>query len=131
MAKIAATFEQQQADAVVQELARLNIDDLDWTVHNWSDNRGTGVAPVLGLPAGGLTGSGAAGAGGGPAMVPALFGGNDDLDDDLLGGDDEDDYLRQARDRGATVIVVHAPEEAEDQIRTLFSRHSGGNINVS
>ena len=59
MPKVAASFDDQQhADAVVSELGRLNIDGLDWRVHQPGDGD-TGTVPVVGIPANtGGTGNG-------------------------------------------------------------------------
>lgn len=127
MAKVAATFDDQQhADAVVSELGKLNIDGLDWRVHQPGDGgRGT----VVGVPAS-TAGNGARAADGGPAIIPPFFArGDSDLDD--AGGDDEEDYLRQARARGATVIVVEVPSGSEDAVQDIFSRHRAANMTVS
>lgn len=128
MPKVAASFDDQQhADAVVNELGRMNIDGLDWRVHQPGD-AATGTVPVVGVPAN-TGGTGMGTAGGSAAVAAPLFGaGAGDLD----GGDgDEDDYLRQARDRGAVVIVVDAPAGAEDTVQDVFSRHSAANMTVS
>jgi hypothetical protein len=127
MPKVAASFDDQQhADAVVSELGRLNIDGLDWRVHQPGDGN-TGTVPVVGIPANtGGTGNGTAGSG--SAVVAPFFAGGDDLD---AGDGDEDDYLRQARNRGAVVIVVDAPSGAEDTIQDIFSRHSAANMTIS
>lgn len=126
MPKIAASFnDQQHADAVVSELGRLNVDGLDWRVHQPGDGA-TGSVPVIGVPAN--TGGTGVGTAGGSAAVVAPFFGAGDLD----GGDgDEDDYLRQARDRGAVVIVVDAPAGTEDKVQDVFNRHSAANMTVS
>ena len=51
MPKVAASFDDQQhADAVVNELGRMNIDGLDWRVHQPGD-AATGTVPVVGVPA--------------------------------------------------------------------------------
>ncbi len=129
MPKVSASIDDQQhAEAVVSELGRMNIDGLDWRVHQPGDGS-AGVAPVVGIPA--STGGGGTGAaGGGPAVVAPFFAaGADNLD--AGSDDDEDDYLRQARNRGATVIVVDAPSGMEDAIQDLFTRHSASNMTVS
>jgi hypothetical protein len=128
MPKVSASFDDQQhADAVVSELGRMNIDGLDWRVHQPGD-RSTGAVPVVGVPAN-TGGSGVGAAGGGTAGVAPFFGaGADDLD---AGSDDEDDYLRQARNRGATVIVVDAPSGTEDAIEDLLNRHNASNVTVT
>jgi len=129
MPKVSASFDDQQhADAVVSELGRMNVDGLDWRVHQPGDGS-TGAVPVVGVPA--STGGGGVGAaGGGSAVIAPFFGaGADDL---AAGSDDDgDDYLRQARDRGATVIVVDAPSGMEDAIEDLFNRHNASNMTVS
>jgi hypothetical protein len=129
MPKVSASFDdQQQADAVASELGRMNIDGLDWRVHQPGDGS-VGAVPVAGFPAG-AGGTGTGGAGGGPAIVAPFFAaGGDSLDE--TSSEDEDDYLRQARDRGATVIVVEAPSGTEDAIQDLFNRHKASNIAVS
>jgi hypothetical protein len=119
MAKIAASFEQEHADAVVAELARMNVDGLEWRVDDAGDGS-RGVVPVAVAPtntAGTSTGSGA------PAVAAPFFAGDDDVVTD-----DEDSYLRQARQRGATVITVDVPSEAEATVRRLFERHSASNV---
>ncbi len=128
MPKVAASFDDQQhADAVVSELGRLNIDGLDWRVHQPGDSA-TGAVPVVGIPANtGGTGMGTAG-GGSAVAAPFFAAGANDLD---AGDGDGDDYLRQARSRGAIVIVVDAPSEAEDAVQDIFSRHSAANMTVS
>jgi hypothetical protein len=128
MAKIAATFEQQHADAVVSELGRMNVDGLDWRVHGQGDGSDTGAVPFAGLPAG-MAGNGVRTADGGPAVVPPFFAtGSNDLNDGV--GDSEEDFLSQARDRGATVIVVEAPDDMQETIRQLFDRHGASNLTV-
>lgn len=126
MAKIAATFEQDHADAVVAELARMNVDGLKWRVDEPGDGA-RGIAPVAVAPAntaGTSTGSGA------PAVAAPFFAGDaDGLGSDFGGvSDDEDGFLRQARQRGATVITVDAPGEVEATVRRLFERHSASNL---
>jgi hypothetical protein len=119
MAKIAASFEQEHADAVVAELARMNVDGLTWRVDEAGDGS-RGVVPVAVAPAnsaGTSTGSGA------PAVAAPFFA----ADDDVV-TDDEGSYLRQARQRGATVITVNVPSEAEASVRQLFERHSASNL---
>lgn len=123
MAKIAATFEQEHADAVVAELGRMNVDGLKWRVDEAGDGE-RGVVPVPIAPLG--AGNGVRGADGGPALAAPIFAaGRDGID---AGGDDEDEYLRQARQRGATVITVDAPSQAEAAVRQLFERHSASNL---
>ncbi len=128
MPKVAASFDDQQhADAVVSELGRLNSDGLDWRVHQPGDGA-TGAVPVIGIPANtGGTGMGTAG-GGAAVAAPFFAAGSDDLG---AGDGDGDDYLRQARRRGAVVIVVDAPSGMEDTVRDIFSRHSAANMTVS
>lgn len=128
MPKVAASFDDQQhADAVVSELGRLNIDGLDWRVHQPGDGT-TGAVPVVGVPAN-TGGTGMGTAGGGAAVVAPIFAtGAGDLD---TGDGDEGDYLRQARNRGAVVIVVDAPSGTEDAVRDIFSRHGAANMTVS
>ena len=128
MPKVAASFgDQQHADAVVSELGRLNIDGLDWRVHQ-PDDGATDTATVAAVPAN-TGGTGVGSAGGSSAIAAPFFGaGSGHLDS---GGGDEDDYLRQARDRGAVVIVVDAPSGTEDTIQDIFSRHSAANMTVS
>jgi hypothetical protein len=129
MAKVSATFDQQHADAVVSELGRMNVDGLDWRVHGQGDGSGTGAVPFAGLPAG-MAGNGVRAADGGPAVVPPFFAtGSNDLNDGV--GDREEDFLSQARDRGATVIVVEAPDGMEETIRRLFEGHGASNLSVS
>jgi hypothetical protein len=128
MPKVAASFDDQQhAAAVVSELGRLNIDGLDWRVYQPSDGT-TGTVPVVGIPANtGGTGLGTAG-GGSVVAAPLFAAGAGYLD---TGDGDADDYLRQARSRGAIVIVVDAPSGAEDAVQDVFSRHSAANTTVS
>jgi hypothetical protein len=128
MPKVAASFnDQQHADAVVSELGRLNIDGLDWRVQQPGDGA-TGTVPVVGIPANtGGTGMGTAG-GSSAIAAPFFAAGADDLG---AGEGDEDDYLRQARSRGAIVIVVDAPSGAEDTVQEIFSRHDAANMTVS
>lgn len=128
MPKISASFDDQQhADAVVSELGRMNIDGLDWNVHQPGD-RSAGAIPVIGVPAN-TGGSGGGAAGGGPAgVVPFFAVGAGDL---AGGSDDGDDYLRQAGNRGATVIVVDAPSGTQDAIEALFKAHDASHITVS
>ena len=128
MPKVAASFDDQQhADAVVSELGRLNIDGLDWRVHQPGDGA-TGTVAVVGVPANtGGTGLGSAG-GGSAIAAPFVAAGADDWG---AGDDDGDDYLRQARGRGAIVIAVDAPSGTEDTIRDIFSRHGASNMTVS
>jgi hypothetical protein len=47
------------------------------------------------------------------------------------GGGDEEDYLSQARARGATVIVADVPSGSEDVVQDIFQRHSASNLTVS
>jgi hypothetical protein len=120
MAKIAASFEQEHADAVVAELAQMNVDGLKWRVDEAGD-RAMGVVPIAVAPAntaGTSTGSGA------PAVAAPFFA----SDADGLNDSDEEAYLRQARQRGATVITVDVPSEAEASVRQLFERHSASNV---
>jgi hypothetical protein len=123
MAKIAASFEQEDADAVVAELARMNVDGLKWRVDDAGDEA-RGVIPVAVAPAhtaGTGTGSGA------PAVAAPFFAGDaDGLDD--VGTGDEEAYLRQARRRGATVITVDVPSEFEATVRRIFESHSASNV---
>ena len=128
MPKVAASFDDQQhADAVVSELGRMNIDGLDWRVHQPGDGA-TGSVPVVAVPAN-TGGTGAGSAGGGSAIAAPFFAaGADDLG---AGDDDGDDYLRQARSRGAIVIVVDAPSGTEDTVQDIFNRHSAANMTVS
>jgi hypothetical protein len=127
MAKVSASFDdQQQADAVVSELGHMNIDGLDWRVHQ-PGNDSAGAAPIVGLPAG-MAGNGVRAADGGPAVVPPFFATGADRRDGT--GDDAGDYLRQARARGATVIEVDAPSGMEDAVQDLFSRHGAANMTV-
>jgi hypothetical protein len=127
MAKVSASFDDQQhADAVVSELGHLNIEGLDWRVHQPGGD-GAGIVPVAGLP-GGIGGNGVRGADGGGAIVPPFFAtGADRLDGT---GDDAGDYLSQARARGATVIEVDVPSGMEDAVQDLFSRHGAANMTV-
>jgi hypothetical protein len=129
MAKVSASFDDQQhADAVVSELGRMNIDGLDWRVHQPGDGS-TGVAPIAGIPAS-MAGNGVRAADGGPGVVPPFFAtGAGGLDDGV--GDAEEDYLSQARTRGATVIVVDVPSGMEDAVQDLFSRYSASNMTLS
>jgi hypothetical protein len=123
MAKIAATFEQEDADAVVAELGRMNVDGLKWRVDEAGDG-GRGVVPVAVAPAntaGSGSGSGA------PAVAAPFFAAGDEGLDDAV-SNDEEAYLRQARQRGATVITVDVPSEAEASVRRLFERHSASNL---
>lgn len=128
MPKVAASFDDQQhADAVVSELGRLNIDGLDWRVHQPGDGA-TGAVPVVGIPAN-TSGTGIGTAGGGSAVAAPFFAaGGDDLG---AGDGDADDYLRQARSRGAVVIVVDVPSGSEDTVQDIFNRHSAANMTVS
>jgi hypothetical protein len=128
MPKIAATFDdQQQADAVVSALGKLELDGLDWRVDQAGDgSRGGGT--VLGVPAS-MAGNGVRAADSGPAVLPPFFGrGADGVD---AGGGDEEDYLSQARTRGATVIVVTVPAGSEDIVQDILQRHSASNLTVS
>lgn len=129
MPRVMASFnDQQHADAVVSELGRLNVDGLDWRVHQPGDYA-VGTVAVAGLPTG-TAGAGSSGAHGGPAIVAPFFAtGADDMDNSGTG--DEENYLSQARARGATVIVVDAPSGMEDAIYDLFSRHDASNLTVS
>ncbi len=128
MPKVAASFDDQQhADAVVSELGRLNIDGLDWRVHQPGDGA-TGTVAVVGVPVN-TSGTGLGSTGGGSAIAAPFFAtGADDLG---AGDDDGDDYLRQARSRGAVVIVVDAPSGSEDTVQDIFNRHSAANMTVS
>ena len=124
MARIAATFDQEQADAVVAELGRMNVDGLRWRVHDPA-NRGDGPGvPVVPVPAS-TAGNGARAGDGGPALAAPFFaaGAFDDAT-----ANDEEAFLRQARDRGATVITVEAPSEVEEIVREIFERHSASNV---
>jgi hypothetical protein len=126
MAKIAGTFDQEHADAVVAELGRMNVDGLDWRVEGpgAAGSEGRGVVPFAGVP--GNTAGGARAADGGPAVAPPLFAAGSE---GLTGDEgDAEDYLRQARNRGATLITVEAPSEAEAMVRGLFERHSASNV---
>ena len=131
MAKIAASFEQEQADAVVAELSRMQVDGLDWRVDDSSDggNAGAGMGgdvPLAAIPAS-SAGNGVRAADGGPALAaPLLAAGADDLGD--AGSDSGEGYLKQARRRGATVITVDAPREAEAAVTALFERHGASNV---
>ena len=121
MARIAATFEQDHADAVVAELGRIKVDGLKWRVDEPGDGA-RGVVPVAVAPAntaGTSTGSGA------PAVAAPFFA--DDVDGIGSSGDDHE-FLRQARQRGATVITVHTPSETEAIVRDIFERHSASNL---
>ena len=123
MAKIAASFEQEHADAVVTELARMNVDGLKWRVDDAGDSA-RGVVPVAVAPA---NSAGSGSGSGAPAVAAPFFAADGEgLDDDAT--NDEESYLRQARQRGATVITVHVPSEAEASVRQLFERHSASNV---
>ena len=124
MAKIAASFEQDHADAVVAELGRMNVEGLDWRVDEPGDGA-RGVVPIAVAPsntAGTSTGSGA------PAVAAPFLA--NDVDGMGAGNNGEGEFLRQARQRGATVITVDAPGEAEAAVRQLFERHSASNLIV-
>jgi hypothetical protein len=129
MPKVLASFnDQQHVDAVVSEMGRMNVDGLDWRVHQPGESS-VGAAPVAGFPAG-TAGTGTSGAQGGPAIVAPFFAtGADSLDD--AGTGDEETFLSQALARGATVIVVDAPSGVEEDIQDLFHRHDGSNVTVS
>jgi hypothetical protein len=102
----------------------MNVDGLTWRVDEAGDRTG-GVAPIAVAPVGAV-GNGVRAADGGPALgAPILAAGDNDLN---AGNDDEDEYLRQARQRGATVITVDAPSNAEAAVRQLFERHSASNL---
>ena len=124
MARIAATFDQEQADAVVAELGRMNVDGLRWRVSDPANSGDGGVIPVVPVPAS-TAGNGLRAGDGGPALAaPFLAAGA--FDDATA--NDEEAFLRQARDRGATVITVEAPSEVEEIVREIFERHSASNV---
>jgi len=125
MARIAATFDQEQADAVVAELGRMNVDGLKWRVDDPGSSGGERVVPVVPVVPANTTGSGSSAGSGGPALAAPFFaaGAFDDAT-----ANDEETFLREARDRGATVITVEAPSEVEEIVREIFERHSASNV---
>lgn len=130
MPKIAATFDDQQhADAVVSELGRMNVDGLDWRVYQPGDGSAS-ATPIVGIPAS-VSGNGVRSGDGGPAVIPPFIAGTDGANGDLADDNDEDGYLRQARARGATVVVADVPTGAEEAVRDLFGRHRASNMTVS
>jgi hypothetical protein len=124
MAKVTATFTQEQADAVVAELGRMNVDGLKWRVDDPRNTGGGRGVPVVPVPAN-TTGSGASAGSGGPALAAPFFaaGAFDDAT-----ANDEETFLREAHDRGATLITVEAPDEVEEIVREIFERHSASNV---
>lgn len=125
MARIAATFDQEHADAVVAELSRMNVDGLDWRVEGPAAARDEGGVPVV-VPAG-AAGNGVRAADGGPALAAPFFAAG--AFDDATDGSEEQ-FLRGARDRGATLITVDAPSEVEEIVRDIFERHSASNVST-
>ena len=124
MARIAATFDQEHADAVVAELGRMKVDGLDWRVQGPAAGSDQGAVPVVPIPAS-MAGNGLRAADGGPALAAPFFAAGAFND---ATGDDEEAWLRQARDRGATLITVDAPSEIEEIVREIFERHSASNL---
>jgi hypothetical protein len=123
MAKFAASFEQEQADAVVSELGRMRVDGLKWSVDDAGDQAGVDV-PVAVVPVG-AAGNGAAAANGGPAVAAPFLAAGENA---TSANSDEAAYLRQARRGGATIITVDAPAEVEAIVREIFERHSASNV---
>ncbi len=130
MTKLIATFEEIQADGALDELSQMNLDGVDWRVYRPGDNERAG-APAIPVVAD-TTGTGTQGSAGGPAIGPAILGlaGNDlaGPGDNAALDDDVADYIERARARGAVVVAVRAPAEAESAVRQIFARHDAANI---
>jgi len=128
MAKIAASFEQEQADAVVAELSRMNIDGLEWRVDDPSDGgAGSWEDATLAAAPASMAGNGVRAADGAPALAAPILAAGADESGDLF-ADSGEDYLHQARRRGATVITVDLPSDAEAAVTALFERYNASHI---
>jgi hypothetical protein len=114
---IAMLPDEGAAETITKKLSDLNIDTLDWNIVD--DTNRTRLLPAFAWP------SGSSGTAGAVAPVGGAFvaGGAEDnvLDND---GVDEGnaDFFGQAIENGGTAIIVEAPDEYDDQVRSALQR---------
>lgn len=127
MSKIAAILPNEEvAEQVTDRLAQLNIDDLSWELLQEGDDTER-ILPAFVWPAGT---TGQAGGVGAPLGLAARTNYPEDniLEDE--GADDEvAEYYAQSIAHGATAIVVDAPHNQRDRIRSTLE--SAGATNIS
>ena len=109
--------DENAADTITKKLSDLKIDDLDWSI---VDNTNHGrLLPAFAWP------SGSASNGGGVGIAPlggALVTEESEenvLEDDGI-GENNADYYGQAIEHGGTAIIVEAPDEYDEQIRSAL-----------
>jgi hypothetical protein len=122
MAKVMAILpDEEVAETVTSQLSKLNIDDLDWHLVRPGDDDER-LFPVLGWPLGG--GSGATNTAGGGLLGAAVL--TDYPDDEEMreegADDDEAEFYGQSIEHGGIAIVIDAPADSVNQVRTILEK---------
>lgn len=128
MANIAAILSgAETADRVIQQLADLNIDGLDWRVFRPEVDH---ERLMPGWPVSGVGASGSAT--GQPIGAPIVA---DLPEENVLEDkgipDDEADYYAQSLARGATVLVIETPGDDAATIRQLLEEAGASRISAA
>jgi hypothetical protein len=120
MGKIVAVFQTQaEADAAMQDITGLGIDEIETAVYEGRPQdhpTGADTIPTTGFAGipGPIRPTGAA-----PRFFPFK-------DIDLGGGDDgNQEFFERMYSNGATLVVIDAPEEYQGEITRLLSQHGG------
>jgi len=116
MSKIAALLPDEEiAENATDRLAKLNIDDLTWELVRDEDNRER-ILPVMAWPAGNSAQGGGVPVG---IVTRADYPEEKALEDRGAYHDDADFYAQSVA-HGATAIIVDAPDEYREQVRTAL-----------
>ena len=116
MSKITALLPDEEiAENATDRLAKLNIDDLTWELVRDEDDTER-ILPVMAWPAG----NSAQGGGVPVGIVTRTDYPEDAALEDRGADDDSADFYAQSVAHGATAIIVDAPEQYRDQVRTTL-----------
>ena len=116
---IAMLPDESVADKVTKKLSDLKIDGLDWSIiDNTNHER---LLPAFAWPSG--SASNGSGVGVGPIGGALVTDTSEEgvLEDDGI-GENNADYYGQAIEHGGTAIIVEAPNEYDDQIRSTLQK---------
>lgn len=116
MSKIAALLPDDEiAENATDRLAKLNIDDLTWELVREEDDMER-ILPVMAWPAG----NSAQGGGVPVGIVTQTDYPKEEALEDRGANDDGADFYAQSVAHGATAIIVDAPDEYREQVRTTL-----------